>query len=70
MTPDQIHYWTLFKGGHYQDARFLMANSVFLDGVSLGPDANPAETGIFDLQGAASRVFSTVILRNGSRNSS
>ena len=57
ITPDQIHYWTLFKGGHYRDARMLLAKSAFLQYVGLGTKPNPAETGIFDVQGEGFKGF-------------
>jgi hypothetical protein len=57
ITPDRIHYWALFKGGQYRDARLLLAKSALLRHIGLGFEANPAETGIFNVQSQGYRGF-------------
>jgi len=57
ITPEQIHYWGLFTGRHYGDARLLLLKSALLRGIGLGSDSNPAETGIFNIQTAGHTGF-------------
>jgi len=57
ITPDQITYWGLFKGGHYRDARLLLVKSALLQNIGLGMKGNPAETGIFNVQSQGYKGF-------------
>jgi len=57
MTPYQIHYWGLFTGLQYRDARLLLAKSALLQGIGTGLDSNPAETGIFNIQSQGHQGF-------------
>jgi len=57
VTPDQFRYWTLFKGGHYRDARLLLAKSALLENIGLGFKANPAENGILEIRSPEFKGF-------------
>jgi len=58
VTPDKIHYWTLFQGKDYREMLLLQAKSGFLLGVGdPRTGSNPAETGIFNIQSKGWKGF-------------
>lgn len=56
-TPDTLHPWTLSASVRYQEQILLRLKSSFLQGIALGHPSNPAESGIFNLQGQGYRGF-------------
>jgi len=57
ITPDKIHYWSFSPHQRSQDQILLALKASFLQDIGLGMSSNPAETGIFDLQGNGYRGF-------------
>ncbi|MFZ0863712.1 MAG: hypothetical protein WB781_28025 [Candidatus Sulfotelmatobacter sp.] len=49
FSPNQMHYWSLSSGVHYREQRMLTLKSIL--------PAEPAESGIFNIQNASYKGF-------------